>query len=114
MSEINILGTIYTIHKDIDEKDDSRLKTRNGYCDFSVKKIVVAKIKRDEDTIDDIESYLRKILRHEIIHTFLFESGLWGNSINTDSWATNEEMTDWIAIQYPKIQKVFKQLNIEE
>lgn len=26
----------------------------------------------------------------------------------------NEEMTDWFAKQFPKIQKVFKQLGVEE
>jgi hypothetical protein len=52
-------------------------------------------------------------LRHEIIHCFLHESGVWGSSSGADSWAMNEEMVDWIAMQFPKILKVFKQLGCE-
>ena len=52
------------------------------------------------------------ILRHEIIHAFMYESGLWCNSYGVSSWAENEEMTDWFAIQSPKIFKVYKQLKI--
>ncbi len=42
--------------------------------------------------------------RHEIIHAFLFESGLAENS----EWAQNEEMVDFFAIQFPKLMEVFK------
>lgn len=53
---------------------------------------------------------LKKDLRHEIIHAFLFESGL---SSNTNccfgAWAEYEEMVDRIAIQFPKILKVFEE-----
>ena len=37
----------------------------------------------------------KKVIRHELVHAFLFESGL---SVN--SWADNEEIVDWIAIQF--------------
>ena len=40
--------------------------------------------------------------------------GLTSSSNGVDCWAKNEEMVDWIAIQYPKIKKVFKQLNINK
>lgn len=48
-------------------------------------------------------------LRHEIIHAFLAESGLWGSSEPAKAWAMNEEMIDWIALQFPKILKAFKE-----
>lgn len=66
-------------------------------------------IKISKDTKHDLPA----TLRHEIIHAFLFESGLWVNSNSVECWAMNEEMIDWIAIQYPKISKVFKKLDIE-
>ena len=47
------------------------------------------------------EEFIRQILRHEIVHAHLHESGLHDNSI--DGWAVNEEMVDWIAIQLPKM-----------
>ena len=46
-------------------------------------------------------------------HAFLCESELFACSLPTSTWALNEEMVDWIARQYQKIHKVFKDLNIE-
>ena len=40
--------------------------------------------------------------------------GLTSSSNGVDCWARNEEMVDWIAIQYPKIKKVFQQLGCDE
>ena len=55
----------------------------------------------------------KKKLRHEIVHAFLFESGLSSNTHGIyGAWAENEEMVDWIAIQSPKIFKVFQELEI--
>jgi hypothetical protein len=51
-------------------------------------------------------------MRHEILHAFLYESGLRENSNKVYAWAENEEMVDWIAIQFPKIEKIYKELNI--
>lgn len=51
-------------------------------------------------------------MRHEVIHAFLFESGLAENSNTSDAWAVNEEMVDWLAIQAPKIFSTFKKMNI--
>ena len=53
---------------------------------------------------------MRKVLRHEIIHAFLNESGLRENS----EWAYNEEMIDWLAIMIPKINKCFEDSNCSE
>ena len=47
---------------------------------------------------------INKVKRHEIIHAFLFESGLAENS----AWAQNEEMVDFFAIQFPKLLKAFE------
>ena len=75
----------------------------------------------DFDTIDgwkDATTYSKMVqrnitLRHEILHAFLHESGLWGCSLESTSWAMNEEMVDWVAIQFPKILKVYRQLGCE-
>ena len=53
----------------------------------------------------DLKNYQRQVIRHEILHAFLYESGLEGNS-----WAINEEMVDWLAIQFPKIEKAFREV----
>lgn len=100
---VNILGTKYTIRV-VSEKEDEKLAEADGYCDTSIKDIVLREevLVPSVDSVADPKSYLLKVLRHEIVHAFLFESGLHANS-----WAGNEEIVDWIAMQLPKINCVF-------
>ena len=107
--KINILGTYYTI-EELSRTEDKILNTCDGYCDKTSKRIVI--VTRPEDCeLDNFEEYRKKILRHEIIHAFLFGSGLQEN-FKHDTWGHDEIMVDWIAIQFPKLLDVFKQLNI--
>ena len=55
----------------------------------------------------DLMHYQRKVIRHELTHALLFESGL----SNDSSWAENEEVVDWIAIQFPKMIKAFEEVD---
>lgn len=112
--DIEVLGTKYTIDYRTKSKD-KRLEKVDGYCDYSTKTIVCIKRTEKEKDIMDLENLKfidNRILRHEILHSFIYESGLWCNSYGITSWAENEEMTDWFAIQSPKIYKVYKELNI--
>lgn len=54
-------------------------------------------------------AYIKKVKRHEIIHAFLFESGLSECSYKSDEWAKNEEMVDWFAHQGLKLYKAWKE-----
>ena len=102
--EINILGTVYTLNEET-EKTDKLLANKDGYCDTSIKKCVVDKMQNDApDAKKDLVSYKKSVIRHELLHAFLFESGL-----DTQSWAVNEEMIDWIAHQFPKLHKAFEE-----
>lgn len=107
--KVNILGTEYSIFFR-EEKDDSKLKNCDGYMDGSVKKIVVGVFESDEMSLENLEDYSKKVLRHEIIHAFLYESGLWNNSETVDNWGRSEEITDWIALQFPKMLRVFNEV----
>lgn len=113
MNEINILGTIYTIEYKSILKDD-KLDEMEGYTDLYKKHIVIGNIEEREyfknEQKEKITKVKNKILRHEIVHAFLYESGLDTNSNKTYSWADNEEMVDWIAIQSPKLLKVYQEL----
>lgn len=100
--KVNVLGTIYTIERRA-EKDDKKLEGLAGYTDV-YKQLIV--IRNDWNEKPD-EKLLKEVLRHEIIHAFTYESGLWDNSNKVDVWATNEEMIDWIAIQGLKIYKAW-------
>lgn len=119
MRKINILGAEYSIgiHK-MDE--DSVLKDNSwmGYCDEDAKLIIVADLDDEKYFYHDSEEAkdfsFKKTLRHEIIHAFLNESGLSSDALNYNAgWAKNEEMVDWLAIQFPKISKVFAELGID-
>lgn len=114
MTVMNVLGTEYKIFKH-KRNQDNRLSNKDGFCDVYAKEIVVLECEEDKDDIDqmhNLQFYEKKILRHEIIHAFLYESGLDINSHDLEQWARDEEMVDWIAIQFPKMHKVFAELNI--
>ncbi|MBE5886754.1 MAG: hypothetical protein E7284_10170 [Lachnospiraceae bacterium] len=113
-SSVNILGTEYTleVHK-VSEDEYMQENKLAGYCDEENKLIVVADM--SEKKYFDLDEkgqklYKSKVLRHEIVHAFFNESGLSVNSNNVEAWAKNEEMVDWIAIQFPKMCKVFEEV----
>lgn len=109
MKKVNILGTDYKIEFKEDH-EDNMLSNANGYCDYTGKRIVVLAKMRKDDDVDNFEFEQKRIMRHEIVHAFLCESGLIGNTYCVDNgWARNEEMVDWIAIQFPKILKAFEE-----
>lgn len=105
--KIDILGTKYKVIF-ASEKERPYLNEADGYMDHSTKEIIIGKFEKGPMSIEDLESYTKKVLRHEIIHAFLYESGLWNNSGNVEAWAQSEEITDWMAIQFPKILQTFK------
>lgn len=110
--EIKVLGTNYEIIS-VEETNDNLekyplLKENSGYTDITTKQIYILKFKTTEDTFIKLDVLYKKTLRHELVHAFLYESGLFNNT-NSD-WAKNEEVVDWIAIQFEKMLKVFIEL----
>ena len=105
----SILGTEYTIEFHTVE-EEPRLKRRDGCMDYSVKKIVIGKFDSDEGSIENLDAYARRLIRHEIIHAYFYESGTWEMSGSAESWACDETITDWFAIQAPKIFKTFQEV----
>ena len=102
---IDVLGTEYTV-LELSADEDPFLKKCDGYCDKTTKKIVV-KIEDAENELGDYSVYRKKIIRHEIIHAFLFEIGLHEN-FKHDTFGHDETMVDWFAVQFPKLLKAFK------
>lgn len=107
MSKINILGQEYEV-KIQNEEENPKFKKADGVCEFYSKEIIVCDVQEDEETFNNMQEYRNKVLRHEIIHAFIHESGL---DVMSD-WARNEEMVDFFAYQIPKIAKLFKELEI--
>ena len=108
---VNVLGTKYEIVRaSFDEMENGF----GGFCDPDLKRIEILKL----DTIEEwkrepkekIAEREKTFLRHEIVHAFFNESGIRDNGVHLDtSWAKNEEMVDWIAIQGEKIYKAWKE-----
>lgn len=114
MKTVNILGTEYKVFDETQE-ENGKLENREAYCDPSVKEIHCVSIPHGAEDKDsamvNLAEVKKQTLRHEIVHAFFYESGLHICAVVIDdSWATNEEMVDWIAIQFPKILKAYEEV----
>lgn len=107
--KVDVLGISYKICFAA-EAEDERLSDCDGYCDWSVRQIVVRQeTDTDNRALMDMDAYVRKVLRHEIVHAFLCECGLAECSGETDCWAMNETMVDWIARMGERIHEAWRQ-----
>lgn len=114
--KVNILGTEYTIEYKDDEEVCEEMQCQSGmcggYCNGFSHEIVIANLNLCNDSKEAKEELRKRNTRHEITHAFLNESGLSVNSAEVSCWAKNEEMVDWIAIQFPKILDVFREVEV--
>lgn len=109
MKKINILGTEYTIeYKNVE--DDKELEEADGYTDPTSKEIVIRR--NNQNNLSDFVNLQKQALRHEIVHAFMYESGLGHNFQHCNRFGHDETTIDWFAIQSPKIFKAFKELGI--
>lgn len=115
--KVNILGTTYAVRKISPGEDVYMSKMHfGGVCDGGTKTITIINLKELPDFADEPKEVIvakeKEILRHEIVHAFLNESGLeWNSSPVEIAWAKNEEMVDWFALQFPKIYKAYIEMD---
>jgi hypothetical protein len=102
---VDVLGTEYSI-EETNQVHDSYLNDMDGYCDHTTKSIVIDTFKPLPGSVKNLEEYKKQVIRHELVHAFLYESGL-GDS----SWGNNEEIVDWIACMFPKLMKAFEKVD---
>ena len=75
-SVVHVLGEMYTIRQ-TEEAWDAKLKGRDGYTDTSIKECVIDSMQEDDpNNKANLEEYKKSVIRHELIHAFLYESGL--------------------------------------
>lgn len=107
--KVNILGIEYEIlYKN--ESEEPFLKGCDGFMDQSRKEIIIDSTigNKPEGKALDGDYYRKQVLRHEITHAYFYESGLW---VNSGDWnGRSEELTDWFAIQSPKLLKTFQEV----
>ena len=104
LDKVKILGTEYRIIID----NEMHRTDRDGATKCYSHEI---QLRPDTDMLDDESTDYEKKLRametarHELFHAFFRESGL-------DDYCQNEQLVDWLAIQSPKIFKVFQKLDL--
>lgn len=101
--KIDILGQEYEVVTKATVSQFPLLHDRDGYMEFSTKRIVVADFIQEPGGTQNIDAIGNQVLRHEVIHAFLEESGL-------EEMAQNELLVNWIAMQFPKMLDVFYKL----
>jgi len=104
---INILGTNYEVITQTEE-ENPKLCDVDGLCEIYSHKIILRDIPTNPKNFENIAEYKKSVVRHEVIHAFFAESGLRMN------YADNEELVDWIATQFYKIDRVFGDLKVKE
>lgn len=110
---VNILGTEWKI-KFGSSVDYPSLDGNDGYTDSSIKEIVIDDMDKtcgDALAKGDLKEYQKTVIRHEVIHAFMEESGL-SACFEHKPIGIEETTVDWFAIQSPKIFKVFSELGI--
>lgn len=102
---VNILGTEYEVRY-LSEAEYPKLKLRNanGLAELYSKELIINKEMDDSsgNCFENLKEFEKKVIRHEIIHAFFHESGL-------RDFAGDECLTDWLALQVPKMIKVFEE-----
>lgn len=91
--QIDILGKKYLILKNEELPEDV-----DGVCDKYGRIIKIAPVEKMKNPLTPHQEHKRKkaVLRHEIIHAFLFESGL-------ESYCDDEVLVDWLTLKLPEI-----------
>lgn len=104
---LNILGSKWKL-KIVPRSYDPMLVDCDGFTDRSIRTMFVAGSSLGEvNDLRNWEDYQKSVMRHEIIHAFLYESGL-AQSWEHTSYNHDETTVDWFAIQFPKIIEVFE------
>lgn len=80
---IDILGTQYEIQFDVPANEMP--EEADGCIDVTTHTIKIAMLEPDRDSVQDMNAYGRKVLRHEITHAFFYESGIWNCSSTVET-----------------------------
>ena len=101
--KIDILGTEYSIIYRTPADYEDLQEDNGGICDGEKKVIVMNSDVSSESALHKSD------LRHEIIHAYLYESGLSANWTHPEM-GHDETYVDWVAIQFPKLLRTFTEV----
>ena len=100
--KVNILGSEWTV-RSATEAEDPRLEGKNGFTDWTTRLICLERELQGD--IGSMETYMNKVIRHELIHAFMDESG-FGDCFEHKDFGQEETVVDWFAYQMPKIMEL--------
>lgn len=107
--KISILGKEWDVCI-VKPEEDARLNDTDGFADWTALKIVIAN-RMNQGNLEYPYGYLCKVVRHELIHAFMRESGLGECAfVGPDM---EEIWVDWLAIQWYKIGKSIEEAEQE-
>lgn len=103
--QLFILGSCWEVRIRKKEEEE-RLNDYIGFTDWTDRTIYLLD-GRNIGNISDPGEMLKHVVRHEIVHAFLFESGL-GDDWTHPGNGHEETMVDWVAFQVHKIEGTCK------
>lgn len=99
---VTILGQEYEINFDLNDNENDGIT----YVYDKIISVMPAYKFLDENASNaSKEKAFKETLRHELFHALFFESGL-------SEYCFDENLIEFLAIQTPKIFKIFSELNI--
>lgn len=101
--KLKILGTEYRMRVGVLNGDDI------GECDPCAKVLTIDVNAINAKCSTGVDEIMKSTKRHEIIHAFLYESGMTGYAESSGDYYHDDTIVDWFAVQAPKIFKAFKQ-----
>jgi len=112
---VSVLGTEYRIFYETKESNP-KMEGSKGYTELCAKEIHIDRSyfegpKNDPNQnliLKDLYIEGIKVIRHELVHAFILESGL----NECCAWAEDEELVDWIARQFPKMLDAFTKAGV--
>lgn len=107
--KISVLGKEWEVCI-VKPEEDARLNDTDGFADWTALKIVIAN-RMSEGNLEYPYGYLLKVVRHELIHAFMRESGLGECAFAGPDM--EEIWVDWLAIQWYKLGKIIDEAEHE-
>jgi len=104
---VDVLGTTYSVVFVRSDDFISLKEGEEGRCDFSIKQIKVrdttdADVSDGTDAMKDQLYLVNNVVKHELIHAFLFECG-------QSDYACDEILVELLALNFEKIYMVMKE-----
>lgn len=81
----------------------------DGFCDWTTRQMIVRSFNKDDDfSVRDPRASMLHSIKHELVHAFMFASGLAADWEHKSEFGQEETVVDWIAWQMEKMAKTME------